>query len=109
MARLVYRSGSARDDNLTPRPGKDTEGKPGQAPAFQHSRLWSKLFSLGESPESLTSICWEAHCTAIPMSLDSRVPWKATSRSLPPAPMGASTTNSWQNGPGPETSNIPIG
>ena len=34
MARLVYRSGSARDDNLTPRPGKDTAGKPGQAPGL---------------------------------------------------------------------------
>jgi hypothetical protein len=34
MARLVYRSGSARDDNLTPRPGKDTAGKQGQAPGL---------------------------------------------------------------------------
>jgi hypothetical protein len=34
MARLVYRSGSARDDNFTPRPGKDTVGKPGQAPGL---------------------------------------------------------------------------
>src|SRR5438045_3458800 len=34
MARLVFRSGSARDENLTPRPGKDTEGKPGQAPGL---------------------------------------------------------------------------
>ncbi len=34
MARLVYRSGSAREDNLTPRPGKDTVGKPGQAPGL---------------------------------------------------------------------------
>ena len=31
MARPVYRSGSARDENLTPRLGKDTIGKPGQA------------------------------------------------------------------------------
>jgi hypothetical protein len=34
VARLVYRSGSAREDNLTPRPGKDTVGKPGQAPGL---------------------------------------------------------------------------
>lgn len=34
MARLVYRSGSARDENLTPRPGKDTQAKPGQAPGL---------------------------------------------------------------------------
>ncbi len=34
MARLVYRSGSAREDNLTPRPGRDTVGKPGQAPGL---------------------------------------------------------------------------
>jgi hypothetical protein len=33
-ARLVYRSGSAREDNLTPRPGKDTIEKPGQAPGL---------------------------------------------------------------------------
>lgn len=34
MARLVYRSGSARDDNLTPRPGKDTVGSLGQVPGL---------------------------------------------------------------------------
>lgn len=34
MPRLVYRGGSARDENLTPRAGKDTQGKPGQAPGF---------------------------------------------------------------------------
>jgi hypothetical protein len=34
MARLVSRSGSARDDNLTPGPGKDTVGKAGQAPGL---------------------------------------------------------------------------
>lgn len=34
MSRRVYRSGSARDENLTPRPGKDTVGKPGRAPSL---------------------------------------------------------------------------
>jgi hypothetical protein len=34
MARLVYRSGSAREDNLTPRPGKDTIEKAGQSPGL---------------------------------------------------------------------------
>jgi hypothetical protein len=34
MARLVYRGGSAREDNLTPRPGKDTIERPGQAPSL---------------------------------------------------------------------------
>jgi len=34
MPILVYRSGSATDDNLTPRTGKDTSGKPGQAPGL---------------------------------------------------------------------------
>jgi hypothetical protein len=39
MENLVYRSGSARDDNLTPRPGKDTVGKPGQAPGLSTFRM----------------------------------------------------------------------
>jgi hypothetical protein len=34
MARLVYRGGSATDDNLTPRPGRDTITKPGQSPGL---------------------------------------------------------------------------
>jgi hypothetical protein len=34
VARLVYRSGSASEDNLTPRPGRDTAGKPGKAPGL---------------------------------------------------------------------------
>jgi hypothetical protein len=34
MPRLVYRSGSARDDNLTPRMNQDTVGKPGQSPGL---------------------------------------------------------------------------
>ena len=34
MSRLVYRGGSAREDNLTPRPGKDTEPKAGRAPGL---------------------------------------------------------------------------
>lgn len=38
MPRLVYRSGSARDDNLTPRPEKDLLGKPGQAPGLSTFR-----------------------------------------------------------------------
>ncbi len=34
MACLVYRSGSGREDNLTPRIVKDTTGKPGQFPGL---------------------------------------------------------------------------
>ena len=34
MAWLVYRSGSGREDNLTPRMIKDTVGKPGQSPGL---------------------------------------------------------------------------
>jgi hypothetical protein len=34
MPTLVYRSGSATDDNLTPRAGKDTLSRPGQAPGL---------------------------------------------------------------------------
>ncbi len=34
MACVVYRSGSGREDNLTPRMVKDTTGKPGQFPGL---------------------------------------------------------------------------
>lgn len=34
MARLVYRSGSATDDKLPPRLGKDTSSKPGNSPGL---------------------------------------------------------------------------
>ncbi len=34
MTWLVYRSGSGREDNLTPRMIKDTVGKPGQSPGL---------------------------------------------------------------------------
>jgi hypothetical protein len=34
MPTFVYRGGSATDDNLTPRLGRDTSGKPGQAPGL---------------------------------------------------------------------------
>lgn len=34
MARLVYRGGSATIVSLTPRAGKDTMGRPGQAPGL---------------------------------------------------------------------------
>ncbi|SRR5208337_3306226 len=34
MTWLVYRSGSGREDNLTPRMIKDTAGKPGQSPGL---------------------------------------------------------------------------
>ena len=34
MTWLVYRSGSGREDNLTPRMTKDTVGKPGQSPGL---------------------------------------------------------------------------
>jgi hypothetical protein len=32
--RVVYRKGTRSSDNLTPRPGKDTIGRPGQAPGL---------------------------------------------------------------------------
>jgi hypothetical protein len=34
MARIVYREGSGSDDNLTPRPGQDEQGQPGQSPGL---------------------------------------------------------------------------
>jgi hypothetical protein len=34
MARIVYRGGSDSDDNLTPRPGQDERGLPGQSPGL---------------------------------------------------------------------------
>lgn len=40
MTWLVYRSGSGREDNLTPRMVKDTVGKPGQFPGLStHTTL----------------------------------------------------------------------
>jgi hypothetical protein len=51
VARLVYRSGSAREDNLTPRPGKDTVGKPGQAPGLSTFALLDLAVQLGEKAQ----------------------------------------------------------
>ena len=40
MARLVYRGGSPTDDNLTPRPDRDIDGRSGQAPGLS---TWETL------------------------------------------------------------------
>lgn len=40
MARLVFRGGTSTDDNLTPRPGKDTVSNQGRSPGLS---VWEHL------------------------------------------------------------------
>ena len=45
MARIVYRGGSDTDDNLTPRSGRDEQGKPGRTPGL------SAFVAIGQAVE----------------------------------------------------------
>ena len=45
---IVYRKGSRTPDNLTPRPERDLEGRPGQAPGLSTSKT---------TPEPTTRAC----------------------------------------------------
>src|SRR5690242_16848379 len=53
MARLVYRSGSPTDDNLTPRPGKDTTGQPGKSPGLSTFRTLEQAVLPGAKAQAI--------------------------------------------------------
>lgn len=89
MLRLVYRSGSATDDNLTPRAGKDTLGKPGQAPGLSTFSLLELAVAPGGKAQAidLDLLQWplqgieddptngghEGHVSIAPVNSDGRI------------------------------------
>src|SRR5438270_7110716 len=49
-AAIVYRYGSATDDALTPRPGKDTSAPQGQRPGFS---VWERISSDADKAQKI--------------------------------------------------------
>ncbi len=97
MTWLVYRSGSGREDNLTPRMIKDTVGKPGQSPGLSTYTALELAVPPGGKAQVIDLDLLQLPLRGWRINRFLKVDARGTSRSLPQPRMAKSTGHSWRN------------
>ena len=99
MTWLVYRSGSGREDNLTPRMVKDTVGKPGQFPGLSTHTTLELAVPPGGKAQVIDLDLLQSPLRGLEDHRFSKEDARGTSRSFPRPRMAKSTGHCWRNGP----------